>query len=175
MFLIINGETHSRICVLSELAKTITHHSGIEPITTRELTTQSPLADTTVASRLELFGTNIIDVKVPSIPTIFATDVFSPFYIFQLFSVILWYVDEYEIYATSILVVTVMSIVFTVWTIRSARLQLHKVVTKHNSSTVRALRNDKWGEVASRSLVPGDTIQGNGRFCSLTCFVNLIF
>lgn len=69
------------------------------------------------------YRANIIDVKVPSIAQIFATDVFTPFYLFQLFSVIVWYIDEYEIYASSILATTLLSIIMTIYTIRSARIE----------------------------------------------------
>ena len=41
--------------------------------------------------------------------------VLSPFYIFQLFSMILWYIDEYEIYASCILFISTVSIVITIW------------------------------------------------------------
>ena len=44
--------------------------------------------------------------------------VLSPFYIFQLFSMILWYIDEYEIYASCILLISTVSIVITVWETR---------------------------------------------------------
>ena len=108
-----------------------------------------------------MFGPNEIEVTVPSIPRIFFTDVFNPFYIFQLFSMILWYIDEYEIYASSILVTTVISIVFTVWTIRSARKQLRKIVEKHNSQKITAIRSGKEVKISSPELVPGDQIKGN--------------
>lgn len=44
--------------------------------------------------------------------------VLSPFYIFQLFSCILWYADEYVIYASCISFISIVSIIVTLYTLR---------------------------------------------------------
>lgn len=44
--------------------------------------------------------------------------VLNPFYIFQLFSVILWITDEYHYYALAIVIMSVISIVSSLYTIR---------------------------------------------------------
>ena len=95
--------------------------------------------------------------------------VLSPFYVFQLFSVILWYLDAYEIYASSILVTTVLSIILTVWTIRSGRKNLQKMVSKHNSNKAIVFR-EKWHPITTSELVPGDLIKlQNGQLIPADC------
>ena len=43
----------------------------------------------------------------------------NPFYVFQLFSVILWFVDQYEVYASVILIVSVISLSVEVYQTRT--------------------------------------------------------
>lgn len=51
-----------------------------------------------------------------------------PFYLFQLGSVILWYVELYYFYATTIAVMSICSIT---WTIFFTRKNLHKLRSIH--------------------------------------------
>lgn len=48
----------------------------------------------------------------------FPLQVLNPFYIFQLFSVILWNADEYYYYAAAIVVMSVISIATSLYTIK---------------------------------------------------------
>ena len=48
--------------------------------------------------------------------------VLSPFYIFQLFSMIIWYYDHYEMYASCILFIATVSIVITIWETRKVTI-----------------------------------------------------
>lgn len=47
--------------------------------------------------------------------------VLNPFYIFQLFSVILWSADEYYYYAVAIVFMSVISIATSLYTIKKVR------------------------------------------------------
>ena len=82
---------------------------------------------------------------------ILVDEILSPFYIFQVFSILLWMIDEYYIYATSILVITCFSMVTTLLTVRSERKNLQKMVEKNNYSTVKVT-------VYSDPLVQIDTV-----------------
>jgi hypothetical protein len=44
--------------------------------------------------------------------------VLSPFYIFQLFSCISWFADEYVTYASCIVFITVVSVIVTLYEVR---------------------------------------------------------
>lgn len=75
------------------------------------------------------FGENEIAVRVPSLFKLLIKEVLNPFYIFQLFSVILWSAEDYYYYATAIVFMSVISIATSLYTIRKV-------------SHMRALEND---------------------------------
>ncbi|XP_063264045.1 polyamine-transporting ATPase 13A3 isoform X2 [Prinia subflava] len=132
--------------------------------------------------RKAFYGVNEIAVKVPSIFKLLVKEVLNPFYIFQLFSVILWITDEYHYYALAIVIMSVISIVSSLYTIRKQYVMLHDMVAAHSIVRVSVCRgNQEIEEILSTDLVPGDTmlIPSNGTIMpcdavllSGTCIVN---
>lgn len=61
----------------------------------------------------QILGRNNIDVESKSIGQLLVDEVLHPFYVFQIFSIILWLSDNYYIYATTIVIMSVFSIVAT--------------------------------------------------------------
>ncbi|XP_051767927.1 polyamine-transporting ATPase 13A3 isoform X2 [Ctenopharyngodon idella] len=105
------------------------------------------------------FGLNEIDVKVPSVFKLLIKEVLNPFYIFQLFSVILWCTDEYYYYAMAIVVMSVISIATSLYTIQKQYVMLHDMVATHSTVRVTVCRGENETEEAlSTDLVPGDVI-----------------
>uniref|UniRef100_A0A8D0AWJ0 Polyamine-transporting ATPase 13A3 n=1 Tax=Sander lucioperca TaxID=283035 RepID=A0A8D0AWJ0_SANLU len=126
------------------------------------------------------FGVNEIAVKVPSVFKLLIKEVLNPFYIFQLFSVILWSADEYYYYAVAILFMSVISIATSLYTIKKQYVMLHDMVATHSVVRVSVCRA-KIEEILSTDLVPGDVmvIPSNGTIMpcdavlvSGTCIVN---
>lgn len=66
-------------------------------------------------SRLYLYGKNHIDIRVDSVAHILFFEAINPFYVFQVFSVILWFLDDYPYYASCIIVMSVLSLFMTVY------------------------------------------------------------
>uniref|UniRef100_A0A8C0EZ75 Polyamine-transporting ATPase 13A3 n=1 Tax=Bubo bubo TaxID=30461 RepID=A0A8C0EZ75_BUBBB len=132
--------------------------------------------------RKAFYGVNEIAVKVPSIFKLLIKEVLNPFYIFQLFSVILWITDEYHYYALAIVIMSVISIVSSLYTIRKQYVMLHDMVAAHSIVRVSVCRgNQEIEEILSTDLVPGDImlIPSNGTIMpcdavllSGTCIVN---
>uniref|UniRef100_A0A669Q6B7 Polyamine-transporting ATPase 13A3 n=1 Tax=Phasianus colchicus TaxID=9054 RepID=A0A669Q6B7_PHACC len=132
--------------------------------------------------RKMFFGINEIAVKVPSIFKLLIKEVLNPFYIFQLFSVILWITDEYHYYALAIVIMSVLSIVSSLYTVRKQYVMLHDMVAAHSIVRVSVCRrNQEIEEILSTNLVPGDImlIPSNGTIMpcdavllSGTCIVN---
>uniref|UniRef100_A0A8C5GPH8 Polyamine-transporting ATPase 13A3 n=1 Tax=Gouania willdenowi TaxID=441366 RepID=A0A8C5GPH8_GOUWI len=134
-----------------------------------------------VLTRL-FFGVNEIAVKVPSVFKLLIKEVLNPFYIFQLFSVILWSADEYYYYAMAIVFMSVISIATSLYTIKKQYVMLRDMVAAHSIVRVSVCRaNNDIDEILSTDLVPGDVIviPSNGTIMpcdavlvSGTCIVN---
>lgn len=60
--------------------------------------------------RLELFGKNEVIVEVYSYWKLFFAEVLNPFYVFQIFSICLWFFDDYEYYGLCVLISSAFSI-----------------------------------------------------------------
>ncbi|XP_054645226.1 polyamine-transporting ATPase 13A3 isoform X2 [Dunckerocampus dactyliophorus] len=128
------------------------------------------------------FGVNEIEVKVPSVFKLLIKEVLNPFYIFQLCSVILWCADEYYYYAVAIVIMSIISIATSLYTIKKQYVMLHDMVAAHSIVRVSVCRaNNDVEEVLSTDLVPGDVmvIPSNGTIMpcdavliSGTCIVN---
>ncbi|XP_072475002.1 polyamine-transporting ATPase 13A3 isoform X2 [Notamacropus eugenii] len=142
----------------------------------------SGLAKDTHAYRKLMYGMNEIAVKVPSVLKLLVKEVLNPFYVFQLFSVILWSTDEYYYYALAIVIMSVISVVSSLYTIRKQYIMLHDMVAAHSTVRVSVCRvGGETEEIFSTDLVPGDimVIPMNGTvmpcdavLISGTCIVN---
>uniref|UniRef100_A0A8C4DKZ7 Polyamine-transporting ATPase 13A3 n=1 Tax=Dicentrarchus labrax TaxID=13489 RepID=A0A8C4DKZ7_DICLA len=109
--------------------------------------------------KMLFFGENEIAVRVPSLFKLLIKEVLNPFYIFQLFSVILWSAEDYYYYATAIVFMSVISIATSLYTIKKQYVMLHDMVAAHSVLRVSVCRGNKDIEQAmSTELVPGDVI-----------------
>ncbi|XP_051047236.1 polyamine-transporting ATPase 13A3 isoform X2 [Phodopus roborovskii] len=106
-----------------------------------------------------LYGVNEIAVKVPSVFKLLIKEVLNPFYIFQLFSVTLWSIDEYYYYALAIVIMSIVSIISSLYSIRKQYVMLHDMVATHSTVRVSVCRvNEEIEEIFSTDLVPGDVM-----------------
>ncbi|NXL62474.1 AT134 ATPase, partial [Chordeiles acutipennis] len=109
--------------------------------------------------RRVICGPNIIDVPVIPIWKLLIKEVLNPFYVFQLFSVCLWFAEDYTEYATAIIIMSLLSIFLTVYDLRQQSVKLHRLVESHNNIMVTVCRNKEgFQELESQHLVPGDTL-----------------
>ncbi|KAM9844901.1 polyamine-transporting ATPase 13A3-like [Aulostomus maculatus] len=119
----------------------------------------SGLSKTLQEYRGLFFGENEIAVRVPSLFKLLIKEVLNPFYIFQLFSVILWSADDYYYYASAIVLMSVISIATSLYTIKKQYMMLHDMVAAHSVVRVSVCRGNKDIEQAmSTELVPGDVV-----------------
>ncbi|CDR99706.1 related to YPK9-vacuolar protein with a possible role in sequestering heavy metals [Sporisorium scitamineum] len=93
----------------------------------RSLDPSSGLSAQAVRDRQALFGDNQVTVKGKSVFDLLVEEVLHPFYIFQIYSIILWCNDEYVPYAIVIAVVSVIGIVATTVTTKAAIEKLKKM------------------------------------------------
>ncbi|XP_065646542.1 polyamine-transporting ATPase 13A3-like [Hydra vulgaris] len=102
-------------------------------------------------------GLNLIDIKIKSLPHLFAEECTNPFYIFQVFSCIIWFLDSYFYFAGVIIFITLTSIMISIYETQKQLITLNKMVT--TSTTVSILQSDgNITEISSQNLVPGDVI-----------------
>ncbi|SPQ21687.1 c1eb0dc3-0464-4a13-8161-56535fb40a3e [Thermothielavioides terrestris] len=104
-----------------------------------------------------IFGRNLIDIEQKSLFRLLVDEVFHPFYVFQIASLILWSLDEYYYYAVAIFLMSVGSITTTLIETRSTMRRLREI--SRFTCDVRVLRNGFWRSVSSSDLVPGDVYE----------------
>lgn len=101
-----------------------------------------------------VFGRNDIDIEQKSVGRLLLDEVFHPFYVFQIASLILWSLDEYYYYAIAIFMMSFGSIASTLVETRATMKRLREI--SRFECDVRVLRNGFWRYVPSSELVPGD-------------------
>ena len=117
-----------------------------------------------IALMKSLFGICDIDIRVNSIGKILLDELTDPFYLFQLYSVILWYCTNYYYYASVIVVLTVLSLVLSVHGTYKNLKQLQEI--SRYSCQVKVYRKNEKNEymeepieMSSVDLVPGDLFE----------------
>jgi cation-transporting ATPase 13A3/4/5 len=110
---------------------------------------------------------------VQSIIEVLFQEVLEPFYIFQVFSLIVWCLDEYLYYASCIVIMSALSLTSSVIQTRRNQKQLRDTV--QGVDTVNINRGDDvYEESESSKLVPGDIIEVPQYGCIMQCDAVLI-
>ncbi|KTG05611.1 hypothetical protein cypCar_00005322 [Cyprinus carpio] len=118
---------------------------------------QQGLSKADQSTRKQIFGANVIDVPVKSYLQLLFEEVLNPFYIFQVFSIILWMSDRYYYYAACILIISLISISVSLYEIRKQSTTLRRMARLIVNVTVRRDTGEEEC-VSSEELVPGDCI-----------------
>ena len=104
-----------------------------------------------------LYGECLILVPVIPLCTMIITTLLNPFYVFQIYSVILWYFEDYYQYSIAIVVITTISFVSNITTVRKGMIALHNLAKRE--SIVKVMRNRVCTEISSVDLVVGDLVE----------------
>ncbi|KAG1653724.1 putative cation-transporting ATPase 13A4 [Nymphon striatum] len=118
--------------------------------------------------RRRLFGINQIKVPVHSILKLLFLEVLNPFYVFQVFSVSLWFSDEYEQYATVIVLMSIASISISVYQLKNNQKALRDTIQQSGIVTL-CQNGNEYPTVDVEELVPGDVIVLPSHGCSMFC------
>ncbi|KAH8168686.1 e1-E2 ATPase domain-containing protein [Sarocladium implicatum] len=110
----------------------------------------------TVTQLEQHFGTNTFDIPVPSFTELFKEHAVAPFFVFQIFCVGLWMLDEYWYYSLFTLFMLVAFESTVVW-------QRQRTLTEFRGMSIKpydmyVFRVGKWVEVSSDKLLPGDLV-----------------
>ncbi|CAH2075248.1 unnamed protein product, partial [Iphiclides podalirius] len=127
---------------------------------------------------IKLYGDNSVEVEVKSYWALFTNEVFNPFYLFQIFSIVLWSLDEYYQYATCVFFLSVGSCVMALYQTKQMSLRLHEMAGSTSSLTVTVLRPTRCSReecvVTGTRLVPGDVLVLPPDGCLMSCDAMLL-
>ena len=118
---------------------------------------QGGLSAAAASERLVWYGHNILTIIVPSYLNLLVGEVFTPFMVFQLYSVILWCFELYYIFASAIFVIAAVSIITTLLETRKRLISLSTLA--YYTSAVQTLRSSVWSLISSADLVVGDIVE----------------
>jgi len=110
-----------------------------------------------IANNKEIFGNCEIRVPKKGVGKLFLEEMLHPFYIFQIGSCVLWFSDGYTYYAYSILLITIVSLVSSLYQTNKNIKDLNEMA--FFKTKVKALRQGVWELIESVELVPGDVIE----------------
>ena len=126
----------------------------------------------------KIFGECDINIKINSCGKILFDELTDPFYLFQVYSVILWYCTEYYYYASVIIVLAIISLILSVY---GTYKNLKKIqeISRYSCPVKVYRRNEKNEfmeaiEMDSKELVPGDMIEIPEDGLALPCDTILI-
>ncbi|GAO13414.1 uncharacterized protein UV8b_00601 [Ustilaginoidea virens] len=108
-------------------------------------------------SRIEQhYGTNTFDIPVPTFTELFKEHAVAPFFVFQIFCVGLWLLDEYWYYSLFTLFMLVAFESTVVW-------QRQRTLNEFRGMSIKpydiwAFRLGKWTQVQTDRLLPGDLV-----------------
>lgn len=128
----------------------------------------APLSAAQQATRRLLYGLNDMEIRVQSVLALVLLELLNPFYVFQIFSLAVWFSEKYYYYTIAIVVMSTFGITFTVRQTRRNQQSLHSTV--HSSDVVTVSRgNGELADVSTSELVPGDVIVIPQHGCTLHC------
>ncbi|KXN88703.1 putative cation-transporting ATPase 1, partial [Leucoagaricus sp. SymC.cos] len=115
-----------------------------------------PLKTSRLEALYKLYGENEFNIPIPSFSELFGEQATAPFFVFQVFCVALWCLDEYWYYSLFTLFMLVVFECTVVW-------QRVRTLTEFRTMSVvpypiRCYRDSKWIEIQTDKLLPGDVV-----------------
>jgi cation-transporting P-type ATPase 13A2 len=105
------------------------------------------------------YGNCEVDVPKKSVSSLLVDEVLNPFYIFQVFSMVLWYWDGYEMYATCILFVSSASIIVSLYESISNNDSIRTMAKYSCDIKLYSQSQQSFRHIDSSELLPGDIIE----------------
>lgn len=109
-----------------------------------------------VSKSERLYGKNTFDIPIPTFWELFKEHATAPFFVFQVFCVGLWLLDEFWYYSLFTLFMLVSFECTTVFQRRTTMGEFRTMGVK--PFQIYAYRNKKWSEISTVDLLPGDLV-----------------
>eukprot|EP00181_Compsopogon_caeruleus_P002906 CAMPEP_0184686556 /NCGR_PEP_ID=MMETSP0312-20130426/22945_1 /TAXON_ID=31354 /ORGANISM="Compsopogon coeruleus, Strain SAG 36.94" /LENGTH=1231 /DNA_ID=CAMNT_0027141763 /DNA_START=58 /DNA_END=3753 /DNA_ORIENTATION=- len=103
---------------------------------------------------LRRFGANFLEIPMPEFWELYKDSLLSPFFVFQVFCIGLWALDDYWMYAVMTLALMMFSEAVVVKGRMRTLQELRGMRTK--ARRVHVYRDRKWSVISTVELVPGD-------------------
>lgn len=119
------------------------------------------LGELDVKDHSVFFGRNLTDIPRKSCLKLLIEEVLSPFYIFQVYSFVVWALDQYMVYAVIIFLFSAISIAITLYETIQTTTKLRNMSYYEITVNVYRKSGGKRLKVAinSSELVPGDLVE----------------
>ncbi|CAG7836288.1 unnamed protein product [Allacma fusca] len=128
---------------VKQLLKTYLNHKGYQDD-----------AETLQASRK--YPANKTTMRIPTFKELFTERATAPFFVFQVFCVLLWCLDEYWMYSVFTLF---MLVVFECTLVQQQLRNMSEIRNMGNKSySIQVYRSRKWRPISTDELLPGDIV-----------------
>lgn len=106
------------------------------------------------------YGLNSTRIKLDGLFKLFIEEVLTSFNLYQFFAIVIWHFRNYAEYSYLILACTIVSMIISVWIIRSEQKKINSMANDTIVKVVRKVNGQTHTEeIDSKLLVPGDIIE----------------
>lgn len=127
-----------------------------KPLIGKFQTSKGITSDAELERTQQHYGSNTFDIPVPTFTELFREHAVAPFFVFQIFCVGLWMLDEYWYYSLFTLFMLVAFESTVVWQRQRTLMEFRSMSIKPYDMWVYRL--GRWTEVLSDHLLPGDLV-----------------